>query len=129
MPETNSAFQEALQHAQSPADHQWSHQAVREAGAAAGWFDLASATTEREMNITRSRFNRQYQAVVNRVMAGGAVEAQALIESDRGITPAQMAERAGQERAAAEAEKDYGRSMNGEQGIAALRKALKGGAA
>lgn len=128
MPDSTFAFQEALQHAQEPTRHRWSHAAVKAAGAAAGWFDMAAATTDREINIVRSRFIKQYQALVNRVMSGGDVEPQNLIESDGRLNAAQVAERAGLEKASADAER-YGRKMTGEQGIAAMRKALKGGAA
>ncbi len=124
MPESDVAFIEAIQHAQQPGQHEWSHPAVRVAGAAAGWFDLANATGERAINVIRSRFSKEYLAIVNRVMAGGEVEPRTLIAHDGQLTPAELAERNGREQMAAEAAKEFGRSMTAEQGVSALRNLL-----
>lgn len=125
MPDLDVAFSEAIQHAQQPAQHAWSHPAVRVAGAAVGWFDLATATGERAVGVAKSRFNKEYLAIVNRVMAGGDVEQRTLIGHDGQLTPAELAERNGLEQMAAEAEKQFGRSMTGKQGVSALRDLLK----
>lgn len=126
MPSAEIAFNEAIQHSQNPAGHNWSHAAVREAGRATGWFDLAQASSDARIRILRSTFRKQYDAVVNRVMAGGEVEERALVGHDGQLNAAQIAERNGREQAAAEAEGKFGRRMSGEQGIAALKGVLRG---
>ncbi|WP_339885632.1 replication protein P [Vreelandella maris] len=126
MPSAEIAFNEAIQHSQNPAGHSWSHAAVREAGRATGWFDLAQASSDARIRILRSTFRKQYDAVVNRVMAGGEVEERALVGHDGQLTAAQIAERNGREQAAAQAEEHFGRRMSGEQGIAALKGVLRG---
>nr|WP_251048100.1 hypothetical protein [Halomonas sp. ISL-56] len=126
MPSVYIAFNEAIQHSQSPDSHCWSHAAVREAGRATGWFDLAQASSESRIRILRSTFRKHYDAVVNRVMAGGPVEARALVGHDAQLNAAQLAERNGREQAAAQAEAKFGRRMSGEQGIAALKGVLRG---
>ncbi|WP_258955946.1 replication protein P [Vreelandella titanicae] len=127
MPNVEVAFNEAIQNAQNPGGHKWSHAAVREAGQAAGWFDLAQASSESRIRALRSIFRKHYYAVVNRVMAGGQVEARALVGNDRQLTPAQIAERNGRESAQQRAE-DAGipSSMSSEQGLRSLRAALGG---
>jgi hypothetical protein len=127
MPSVEIAFNEAIQYSQSPGGHRWTHPAVREAGRATGWFDLAQASSEARIRALRSIFSKHYLAVVNRVMAGGEVEAQALVGHDGQLSAAQIAERNGREQAAAQAEKQFGRRMSGEQGIAALKGVLRGG--
>ncbi|WP_260851423.1 replication protein P [Halomonas sp. C22] len=127
MPSVEQAFDEAIKHAQNPAGHRWTHGAVREAGRATGWFDLAAATSESRIRALRGAFGKQYRAIVNRVMAGGPVEARGLVGHDGQLTAAQRAERAGLEQAAAQAEKQFGRRMSGEQGIAAIKGMLRGG--
>lgn len=127
MPSVEVAFSEAMQHSQNPAWHNWAHEAVREAGRATGWFDMAQASSDAKIRALRAVFVKQYDAVVNRVMAGEEVEARALVGHDGQLTPAQLAERNGREQVAAEAEKKYGRRMSGEQGIAALKGVLRGG--
>lgn len=127
MPSVELAFDEAIKHAQNPAGHRWTHCAVREAGRATGWFDLAAATSESRIRALRGTFGKQYRAIVNRVMAGGSVEARGLVGHDGQLTAAQRAERDGLEQVAAQAEKQFGRRMSGEQGIAALKGMLRGG--
>lgn len=127
MPSIEIAFNEAIQNSQNPAGHNWVHAAVREAGRATGWFDLAQASSETRIRALRSIFSKHYLAVVNRVMAGGPVEARALVGNDGQLNAAQIAERNGREQAAAEAEGKFGRRMSGEQGIAALKGVLRGG--
>lgn len=127
MPSVEVAFDEAIQHAQNPGGHRWTHGAVREAGQATGWFDMAAATSESRIRALRGRFSKQYRAIVNRVMAGGPVEARALLGSDGQLTASQLAERNGREQVAAQAEEQFGRRMSGEQGIAALKGLLRGG--
>lgn len=127
MPSVEIAFNEAIQHSQNPSAHRWAHAAVREAGRATGWFDLAQAGSEARIRMLRSTFRKQYDAVVNRVMAGEPVETRALVGHDGQLTAAQFAERNGREQAAAEAEAKFGRRMTGEQGVAALKGILRGG--
>ncbi|WP_404463057.1 hypothetical protein LG331_09775 [Vreelandella aquamarina] len=127
MPSPDLAFKEAIQHSQNPAAHAWSHLAVREAGKSTGWFDLAQASSESRIRTLRGLFLKHYDAIVNRVMAGGDVQERALVGHDGQLTPAQIAERNGREQAAAQAEKQFGRRMSGEQGIAALKGVLRGG--
>ncbi|MGM0858635.1 MAG: replication protein P [Pseudomonadota bacterium] len=127
MPSVEVAFSEAMQNSQNPAAHHWTHAAVREAGRATGWFDMAQASSEAKIRALRAVFVKQYDAVTNRVMGGGPVEARALVGHDDQLTPAQIAERNGREQVAAEAEEKYGRRMSGEQGIAALKGVLRGG--
>lgn len=126
MPSADLAFKEAIQNSQSPGGHNWSHSAVRKAGLVTGWFDLAQASSDTKIRALRSIFNKHYDAIVNRVMAGGEVEARALVGHDGQLSPAELAERAGREQVAAEAEKRFGRRMSGEQGIAALKGVLRG---
>lgn len=125
MPDAETAFSEAIQNSQRPADHRWSHAAVREAGRATGWFDLAQASSATRIRTLKSMFCKQYGAVINRVMAGGSVESQALVGHDGQLNPAELAERNGREKAAAEAGARFGHRMSGEQGIAALKGILQ----
>lgn len=126
MPDVEIAFSEAIQNSQNPSGHRWTHAAVREAGRATGWFDLAQAGSDAKIRALRSTFRNHYDAVVNRVMTGGPVESRGLVGHDSQLNAAQLAERNGREQAAAEAESKYGRRMSGEQGIAALKGILGG---
>lgn len=128
MPDEEVAFDEAIQHARSPSNHRWSHAAVREAGKATGWFDLASASSESRIRKLKGGFVKQYRAVVNRVMSGGAVEARGLLTSDGQLTPSQLAERKGSEEAAARAQEEFGSAMTADQGLAMVRGLLNGSA-
>jgi hypothetical protein len=128
MPNVEAAFDEAIQYAQTPGSHRWSHEAVREAGKATGWFDLASASSESRIRKLKAAFVKQYRAVVNRVMSGGPVEARGLLSNDGQLTPSQLAERKGREEAATKAQDEFGSAMTADQGIALMRGLLRGGA-
>lgn len=128
MPNPEAAFDEAIQHAQSPGSHRWSHAAVREAGKATGWFDLASASSDSRIRKLKGAFVKHYRAVVNRVMSGGPVEARGLLTSDGQLTPSKMAERKGREEAASKAQDEFGSTMTADQGISMMRGLLRGGA-
>lgn len=128
MPNVEVAFDEAIQHARSPSNHRWSHAAVREAGKATGWFDLASASSESRIRKLKGGFVKQYRAVVNRVMSGGPVEARGLLGNDGQLTPSQLAERKGREEAVSKAQDEFGSAMTADQGIAMMRGLLRGGA-
>ncbi|WP_445621318.1 replication protein P [Kushneria sp. Sum13] len=119
MPDVTRAWQEANDHAHDPAGHRWSHEAVRLAGYAIGWRVLHETSDPGKRKALGNRFNREYQALVNRVMAGDQLVPRALLESDRALTPAELAVRAGEEKAAKLAEEHKGPA-----GIAGLRAAL-----
>lgn len=120
MPDVTRAWQEANDHAHDPAGHRWSHEAVRLAGYAIGWRVLHETTAQGQRERLGKRFSREYQALVNRVVAGEQLTSRALLESDRDLTPAELAVRAGEEKAAAQAEQFKGTTA----GIAGLRAAL-----
>ena len=129
MPEMQAAFHEARVNAQQPAQHDWSHEGVRQAGLMTGWWDLANATTDAATRRLQTMFRTNYESICNRVMAGESVEARALIGNDGKLSVAEIAERNGREQAAAQAEERFGNRMSSEQGLAALRAMTGGGAA
>lgn len=125
MPATGDAWREALAHAHEPRRHRWSHEAVRLAGNAVGWWDLTHTTAASAWPRLEKRFAREYQALVNRVMAGEDLMPRHLLEHDGHRSQAELAERAGQERADQLAD-DAGlpHRMNADQGLRSLRAAL-----
>ncbi|OHV12982.1 replication protein P [Kushneria phosphatilytica] len=125
MPSVDRAWREANGHAHDPEGHRWSHPAVRMAGQSIGWIEIHGTTAASRRERLEKRFAREYQALVNRVMAGEQLEARGLLENDNDRSPAELAKRAGEERAAAAAS-EYGHRMTGEQGIRSLRAALGG---
>ncbi|GLQ31628.1 replication protein P [Litoribrevibacter albus] len=72
LPSVQEAYFEAAKNASRVRSHKFSHPAVRLAGGATGWFELAS---QPESKIFK-RFERNYQVLVNRVMAGEDLSAE-----------------------------------------------------
>lgn len=126
MPQTGEAWREACSHAHEPARHRWSHEAVRLAGNAVGWWDLRHVAPSRVDRLER-RFAKHYDALVNRVMAGEELVPRQLLEHDGCRSKAELAERAGREAAQQRAEAaGLPHAMTASQGLAAL-KAMTGG--
>lgn len=124
MPAAGEAWREALAHAHEPSRHRWSHEAVRMSGNATGWWDLTHTTAQSQWPRLEKRFNKHYTAVVNRVMAGEELVPRHLLEHDGQRTPAELAERAGQEVAQCQAEEaGLPHRMSASQGLAMLRAA------
>lgn len=124
MPATADAWAEACAHAHEPTRWRWSHEAVRLAGAAVGWWELTHTTAQSQWPRLEKRFAKHYQALVNRVMAGEQLTPRQLLEHDVNRTPADRAERASREAAAKQAEEaGLPHAMNASQGLAALKAA------
>lgn len=125
LPAVPDAWREVCNHAHHPAQHRWSHEAVRLAGAAVGWWELTHGGGESRASRLESRFRREYAALVNRVMAGEQLHARALLAHDGQLTLAELAERASREAAQHNAEAaGMPPRMNSEQGLRSLRAAL-----
>jgi hypothetical protein len=125
MPAVADAWREVLAHAHEPSRHRWSHEAVRLAGAAVGWWDLTHTTAQSQWPRLEKRFARHYGALVNRVMAGETLTPRHLLEHDGSRTPAELAARASRETAARQAEAaGLPHAMNADQGLRSLRAAL-----
>lgn len=125
MPAPDEAWAEVSAHAHDPAGHQWSHEAVRRAGAAVGWWDLMHCSPSRVRRL-EDRFTREYEALVNRVMNGDDLTPRNLLQHDGGRSPAELAERAGREVAQRMTEADgLPHSVNASQGLAMLRAAAR----
>jgi hypothetical protein len=125
MPDVALAWREACAHAHEPACHRWSHEAVRMAGAAVGWWELTHTTAQSRWPRLEKRFTAEYQALVNRVMAGEVLTPRQLLEHDSARTPAELAERASRDAAAQQAEAaGLPHRMNADQGMRSLRAAL-----
>lgn len=123
LPDVAEAWAEVCAHAHEPRHHRWSHPVVRLAGNAVGWWELRHVAPSRVDRLER-RFGREYQALVNRVMAGGEVVERQLLEDDSRRPAAELAERAGREAAQKRAEASgLPHSMTAEQGLRALRAA------
>lgn len=124
LPDTAAAWREVCAHAHEPGQHAWSHEAVRMAGAAVGWWDLRHVAPSRVERLER-RFAKHYGALVNRVMAGEDLAPRQLLEHDGSRSRAELAERAGREAAQQRAEAaGLPHRMNADQGIRSLRAAL-----
>lgn len=124
MPEVATAWREACDHAHEPERWAWSHPAVRLAGQAIGWWELTHVQPSRVERLER-RYQREYQALVNRVMAGDDLAPRQLLEHDGSRSPAELAERAGIEAAQAQAEAaGLPPRMTADQGLRSLRAAL-----
>ena len=70
LPDEAAAWREATANAHQPGQHRWSHEAVRMAGQAVGWWDLTHGGGESRTDRMERRFRKEYAALVNRVMAG-----------------------------------------------------------
>lgn len=127
MPSAAEAWAEANAAAHNPAGHRWSHPAVQMAGQAIGWFEIHQTTARTTRERLEKRFEREYQALVNRVMAGEPLEARGLLETDSRRSVADLAERDGQERAKRQAEAaGYGHIRSAGDAFAAMRAGLRG---
>lgn len=126
LPDVAEAWREACAGAHSPADRRWSHEAVRLAGQAVGWWELMHVVPSR-LSRLESRFSREYQALINRVMAGEELTPRHLIESDAHRSPAELAERAGREAAQRRVEEaGMPQRMSASQGLSSLKAAIGG---
>ncbi|WP_231566432.1 hypothetical protein [Litchfieldella xinjiangensis] len=97
LPDPEVAFMEACSHAGNVSGHAWSHEAVREAGSATGFWDLRHVASDIERSRLRKIFHAKYEAICNRVIAGGEVSSVALIECDDMKTALERAEAAANE--------------------------------
>ncbi|WP_162500808.1 replication protein P [Modicisalibacter coralii] len=124
LPTVAQAWREASSHAHDPSGWRWSHEAVRLAGQAVGWWEIQHVMPSRVERLER-RFAREYEALINRVMAGENLTPRHLLEHDGNRSAAELAERASNEQAAQRAA-DAGLPprMNADQGRRALRAAL-----
>lgn len=123
LPTVDAAWREATGNAHQPGQACWSHEAVRLAGADVGWWELTHVLPSRVDRLQR-RFERIYQALVNRVMAGEELVPRQLLEHDGSRSPADMAERSGREAATQRAEAEgLPHVMSASQGLAALKAA------
>ena len=127
LPSEGEAWREATANAHQPSRHQWSHEAVRMAGAAVGWWDLTHGSSGTHTSKLERTFRTEYTALVNRVMAGEQLQARTLIGHDSQLNRAELAERASREAAQQQAEAaGMPPRMNSEQGMRSLRAALGG---
>ncbi|UQI41902.1 replication protein P [Vreelandella venusta] len=127
LPSEGEAWREVVANAHQPARHSWSHEAVRMAGAAVGWWDLTHGTSDTHTSNMERTFRTEYAALVNRVMAGEQLQARTLIGHDSQKNRAELAERASREAAQRQAEAaGMPPRMNSEQGLRSLRAALGG---
>lgn len=127
LPTAADAWREASAHAHHPEQHRWSHEAVRMAGQAVGWWELTHGGGDTRTGRLQRAFNREYEALVNRVMAGEQLQARGLIGHDSQLSRAALAERASREAAQRNAEAaGMPPRMNSEQGLRSLRAALGG---
>lgn len=127
LPSDAQAWREATANAHQPARHRWSHEAVRMAGAAVGWWDLTHGSSGTHTSKLERTFRTEYAALVNRVMAGEQLQARTLIGHDSQLNRAELAERASREAAQQQAEAaGMPHRMNSEQGLRSLRAALGG---
>lgn len=125
MPGLEEAWREVCAHAHEPTHWHWSHETVRMAGSAVGWWDLTHSTAPSAWSRLERHFTQEYGALVNRLMNGEQLVAYALLESDSNRSPADLAERAGHE-AANRAVKAAGlpHRMSSAHGLTALRNAV-----
>ena len=105
MPCVADAWREAVEHSHAPTLHRWSHAAIRLAGEMTGWSNIQENRRLERGKTPAQMFAEHYDALANRVIAGEPLVARHLIESDARRSPAELAERAGRERAAQEAER------------------------
>lgn len=125
MPDAAAAWREATQNAHRPTTHRWSHEAVRLAGQAVGWWELTHTSSQSALARMERRFEKQYAALANRVLSGEQLVARELLGHEGSESPAAQAERAGH-RAAQQAVEAAGlpHAMNANQGMRSLRAAL-----
>lgn len=127
LPSDAEAWREATANAHQPSRHRWSHEAVRMAGQAVGWWELTHGGGDTRTSRLESRFRKEYTALVNRVMGGEQLQSRSLIGHDSQLNRAELAERASREAAQQQAEAaGMPHRMNSEQGMRSLRAALGG---
>ena len=127
LPSEGEAWREVVANAHQPSRHRWSHEAVRMAGAAVGWWDLTHGSSGTHTSKLERTFRTEYAALVNRVMAGEQLQARTLIGHDSQLSRAELAERDSREAAQQQAEAaGMPHRMNSEQGLRSLRAALGG---
>lgn len=127
LPSEAEAWREATGNAHQPGQHRWSHEAVRMAGQAVGWWDLTHGGGETRTDRLERRFRKEYTALINRVMAGEWLKPRTLLGHDSQLTQGERAERASREAAQQRAEAaGMPHRMNPEQGLRSLRAALGG---
>lgn len=125
LPSDAEAWREVVANAHQPSSHRWSHEAVRMAGRAVGWWDLTHGGGEGRTDRLERRFSKEYAALVNRVMAGERLQPRTLIGHDSQLSRAERAERTSRETAQQSAEASgLPHRMNPEQGLRSLRAAL-----
>ncbi|WP_224107259.1 replication protein P [Vreelandella aquamarina] len=125
LPTEAEAWREATANAHQPGQHPWSHEAVRMAGAAVGWWELTHGGGESRASRQESRFRKEYGALVNRVLAGEQLQARHLVGHDSQLSRGERAERASREAAQRQAAAaGMPERMNSEQGLRMMRAAL-----
>lgn len=72
-PADDSAWREVVRHCANPGRHSWSHEAVRLAGDAVGWFNLRCSSIPEE--TLRKRFDHAYYQLRRRASLGLPLEA------------------------------------------------------
>lgn len=124
LPTVDTAWREACAHCHAPGEWRWSHEAVQMAGQTVGWREIHGTTAQSVRARLEKRFEREYGALVNRVMSGQPLQAQGLIENDATRNRAELAERASRESAQQQAEAaGLPHRMNASQGLAMLKAA------
>ncbi|WP_322528958.1 replication protein P [Salinicola sp. LHM] len=124
LPTVDAAWREVCAHCHAPGEWRWSHEAVQMAGQTVGWRDIHSATAQSVRIRLERRFEREYGALVNRVMAGQPLQSRGLIENDATRNRAELAERASRELAQQQAEAaGLPHRMSAGQGLAMLKAA------
>ncbi|MFV3386639.1 replication protein P [Pseudomonas sp. NY15364] len=90
-PADDSAWREVVRHCANPGRHNWSHEAVRLAGDAVGWFNLRCSSIPEE--TLRKRFDHAYYQLRRRASLGLPLEQprQGIEDQSEGreLTPAQ----------------------------------------
>lgn len=135
LPEPEVAFREACTWAGRSSQHEWSHQAVRDAMNAVGSWDLANCSSDFERSRLRNLFNAEYEALCNRILQGGGLDDHVgLLESDEMKGALRRAQEAGERKAQEEVErfwKERGEAppKGGDETISRLRGLLDDGGA
>lgn len=97
LPDQATAFLEAMRQSHAPDDYIFSHEAVRLAGIAVGWYDMQRCIPSEES--LRQRFSSAYGALVGKVQRGESLSAPAqAIGSDRDKNPADLANEEAEQR-------------------------------
>lgn len=90
LPDSTSAFLEAMRNSHAPGTYFFSHEAVRLAGAAVGWYDMQACIPSEE--VLRKRFDSFYAALVGKIQRGeDLVAPMQAIGSDREKDPSDLA--------------------------------------